>query len=49
MSRFLDGIRAVAFDAVGTLIFPNPGAATVYAEAAARHGMSMDPADIGPK
>ena len=44
MSRFLDGIRAVAFDAVGTLIFPNPGAATVYAEAAGRHGIAANPA-----
>ena len=49
MSRFLDGIRAVAFDAVGTLIFPNPGAATVYAEAAERQGFAVNPADIGPK
>ena len=49
MSRFLDGIGAVAFDAVGTLIFPNPGAATVYAEGAERHGIAVNPADIGPK
>ena len=49
MSRFLDGIRAVAFDAVGTLIFPNPGAAAVYAEAAERHGIAANPADIGLK
>jgi len=49
MSRFLDGIRAVAFDAVGTLLFPNPGATVVYAEAAARHGLAVDAADIGPK
>lgn len=49
MSRFLDGVRAVTFDAVGTLIFPNPGAATVYAEVAARHGLQVDPTTIGPK
>lgn len=49
MTRRLDGIRAVAFDAVGTLIFPNPGAAVVYAEAAARHRLTVDPAEIGPK
>jgi len=49
MSRFLDGIRAVAFDAVGTLLFPNPGATVVYAEVAARHGLAADTADIGPQ
>lgn len=49
MNHWLDGIRAVAFDAVGTLIFPNPGAAVIYAEAAAQHGLAVDPADIGPK
>jgi putative hydrolase of the HAD superfamily len=30
--------RAVIFDAVGTLLFPNPGAPVVYAAYAARHG-----------
>lgn len=49
MSRFLAGVRAVAFDAVGTLIFPTPGAATVYAEVAARHGLAVNPAEISPK
>lgn len=49
MSRFLDGIRAIAFDAVGTLLFPNPGAGTVYAVVAARHGLAVNPAEIGPK
>jgi putative hydrolase of the HAD superfamily len=43
----LSGIRAVFFDAVGTLLFPNPRAVYVYAEAAARHGLAIKPADIG--
>jgi putative hydrolase of the HAD superfamily len=34
-------IRAVAFDAVGTLIHPNPGAGEVYAAAARRHGSRL--------
>lgn len=42
------GIRAVYFDAVGTLIFPNPTASAVYAQVAGRHGHSIDPAAISP-
>ncbi len=38
----LAGIRAVVFDAVGTLILPNPGAATVYTAVAERHGIAVD-------
>lgn len=38
----LAGIRAVVFDAVGTLILPNPGAATVYTAVANRHGIAVD-------
>jgi putative hydrolase of the HAD superfamily len=34
--------RAVVFDAVGTLIFPAPGAPAVYAAFAARHGVRCD-------
>jgi putative hydrolase of the HAD superfamily len=34
--------RAVVFDAVGTLIFPNPGAPALYADFAARHGVRCD-------
>lgn len=41
------GIRAVYFDAVGTLIFPNPPAA-VYAQVAGRYGLSLDPVAISP-
>ncbi len=48
MTRSLGGIRAIAFDAVGTLIFPNPGAAVVYAETAVRHGIAANLAEIAP-
>ncbi len=41
-------IRAVYFDAVGTLIFPNPPASAVYAQVAGRHGRTIDPAAISP-
>lgn len=41
-------IRAVYFDAVGTLIFPNPTASAVYAQVAGRHGHAIDPAAISP-
>jgi putative hydrolase of the HAD superfamily len=49
MSEYLSGIRAVFFDAVGTLLFPNPRAVYVYAEAAARRGLSVTPDAIGPR
>lgn len=39
-------IHAIAFDAVGTLIHPSPGAAEVYWEAGRRHGSRLDLADI---
>jgi len=45
----LAGIRAVAFDAVGTVILPNPGAAFVYERIAAAHGVAVDAAAIGPR
>ena len=38
----LAGMRAVVFDAVGTLILPNPGAATIYTAVAKRHGITAD-------
>jgi putative hydrolase of the HAD superfamily len=41
-----DGTRAVFFDAVGTVLYPVPDAPTVYAEAAARYGILIDPAVI---
>ncbi len=36
-----DEVRAVIFDAVGTLIHPTPSVATVYADFAARHGAEI--------
>jgi putative hydrolase of the HAD superfamily len=39
-------VRAVFFDAVGTLLFPFPGAPTIYAETALRHGLTLTPAEV---
>jgi putative hydrolase of the HAD superfamily len=44
--NILEGIRAVVFDAVGTVILPNPGASEVYARVAASHGIAV-PDDLG--
>ncbi len=42
MSRWVHaGIRAVFFDAVGTLLFPDPPAVEVYSRAATRHGVEI--------
>lgn len=38
--------RAVFFDAVGTLLFPTPPAAVVYAEVARRAGVDLPAADL---
>lgn len=46
MSRLPPGVRTVFFDAVGTLLFPDPGAPTIYAETARRHGLSLSPAEV---
>lgn len=35
-------IRAVIFDAVGTLLHPEPGAVQIYSETARRHGSRLD-------
>lgn len=43
MPRPTDGVRAVFFDAVGTLIHPDPGAVSVYADAARRRGVDLSP------
>lgn len=40
------GIRAVFFDAVGTLLFPEPSAPEVYAEVARRHGLAVTPDEV---
>ena len=37
----LDGIRAVVFDAVGTLLEPDPKPAVVYSEIGKRHGSKL--------
>ena len=42
----LDGIRAVAFDAVGTLLEPDPKPALVYSEVGKRHGTGLSLAAI---
>lgn len=39
-------IRAVVFDAVGTVIEPAPGAAEIYAEVGGRHGSRLTLAEI---
>jgi putative hydrolase of the HAD superfamily len=36
-------VRAVFFDAVGTLLYPDPGAVQVYTEAARRRGIDLPP------
>lgn len=41
MSLIPPGVRAVCFDAVGTLLFPDPSATVIYAEAALRHGLHI--------
>lgn len=46
MPRVPPGVRAVFFDAVGTLLFPEPGAPEIYAETARRHGLALTPAEV---
>jgi len=41
-----DRIRAVFFDAVGTVLHPEPGAPTVYAREAERFGLAIAPDEI---
>jgi putative hydrolase of the HAD superfamily len=43
------GVRAVVFDAVGTLIFPNPPAPVVYAQVGAQYGSKLDANSIRPR
>jgi putative hydrolase of the HAD superfamily len=43
------GIRAVFFDAVGTLIHPEPAAPAVYAAAGRRHGSSLEVEEIAAR
>lgn len=46
MSRIDSHVRAVYFDAVGTLLFPEPSAPAVYAEVARRHGLTLSVAEV---
>lgn len=39
--NYLHGIRAVVFDAVGTILEPNPTPADVYAQIGGRHGSKL--------
>jgi len=39
-------VRAVFFDAVGTLLFPNPSAPIIYAQTARQHGLSLSPEEV---
>src|SRR3954452_5571384 len=41
-----DGIEGIVLDAVGTLIEPRPSVAQVYAGAARRQGVDLDPAAV---
>jgi putative hydrolase of the HAD superfamily len=43
------GVRAIYFDAVGTLLHPEPPAAAVYALAGQRFGSRLDPATIATR
>ena len=46
MARLLPDVRAVFFDAVGTLLFPDPSAPVIYTETARRHGLALSPAEV---
>jgi putative hydrolase of the HAD superfamily len=45
----LRDVQAVVFDAVGTLIYPDPPATAVYAAVGRRFGSRRTAADIGPR
>ncbi len=42
----LPDIRAVTFDAAGTLLFPNPSVGKIYQEIMAAHGLHLDDAEL---
>lgn len=42
-------LRWIAFDAVGTLIYPDPEVASAYAMIAGKHGSRLTPEEIRPK
>jgi putative hydrolase of the HAD superfamily len=43
------GVRAIVFDAVGTVIHPDPPAPIIYAEVGRRYGSRLTPAIIGKR
>jgi putative hydrolase of the HAD superfamily len=45
----LEGVRAIVFDAVGTLIHPEPSAAQVYAQVGRRFGSRLTAPEIAPR
>jgi putative hydrolase of the HAD superfamily len=50
MSRLIPAtVRVIFFDAVGTLLHPEPAAPQVYAEVGGRHGSRLDPATIADR
>ncbi|MCS6866574.1 MAG: HAD-IA family hydrolase [Gemmataceae bacterium] len=46
MPRIPNTVRAIYFDAVGTLLFPEPPAPVVYAQTAQRHGLGISAEDV---
>ncbi len=42
-NKLLKGVRAVFFDAGGTLLYPHPSVGEVYARVAAEHGVKTQP------
>jgi putative hydrolase of the HAD superfamily len=49
MSLSLDSVRFVLFDAVGTLIYPNPGAAEAYSAAGEEMGIHLPRDEIAAR
>src|SRR5581483_10064245 len=47
--RLTSGLAAVVFDAVGTLIHPEPSAAEIYAEVGRRHGSRLGVAEVAAR
>jgi len=46
MAKQLKGIKAVFFDAGGTLFQPHPSVGEIYSEVAARHGLVAEPEEL---
>jgi putative hydrolase of the HAD superfamily len=46
MTRLPDGVRVVFFDAVATLIHPEPGVVAAYHAAGGRHGSRLTPDEV---